>query len=227
MHGYATFNMTVLGPQICCRYETCTARPQNEHSPWKLRSRDICEKAKQYRARNNAKCSKCLFLCNNSDRTWFFNALTFARSLWRCWKPRPSASVFNTSHGTWWMLMHKKKHVWSLYYISIARNYIYWAQTCVCMCVCVCVCVCGGGVGGGKRTFWHVSPTTTQTSLHIRAVRSESLLSAWRNFAILVIQNAFSEDSVQTARMHRLILIPLGTHVFMYVFWVTAHVSLR
>ena len=38
----------------------------------------------------------------------FFNALTFARSLGRCWKPRPPASVFNTSHGTWRMLMHEK-----------------------------------------------------------------------------------------------------------------------
>ena len=27
MHGYATFNMIVPGPQICCRYEMCTARP--------------------------------------------------------------------------------------------------------------------------------------------------------------------------------------------------------
>ena len=27
MHGYATFNMIVSGPQICCRYEMCTARP--------------------------------------------------------------------------------------------------------------------------------------------------------------------------------------------------------
>ena len=24
MHGYATFNMIVPGPQICCRYEMCT-----------------------------------------------------------------------------------------------------------------------------------------------------------------------------------------------------------
>ena len=109
MHGYATFNMIVPGPQICCRHEICTARSQNEHSPWKLRSRDICEKAKQNSARNNAKCSKCFqFLCNNSDETWFFNALPFARSLGRCWKPRPSASVFNTFHGTWRMLMHEK-----------------------------------------------------------------------------------------------------------------------
>ena len=26
IHGYATFNMIVPGPQICCRYEMCTAR---------------------------------------------------------------------------------------------------------------------------------------------------------------------------------------------------------
>ena len=30
------------------------------------------------------------------------------RSFGRCWKPRPLASVFNTSHGTWQMLMHEK-----------------------------------------------------------------------------------------------------------------------
>ena len=47
LHGYATFNMTVPGPQICYRYEMCTARPLNEHSPWKLRSRDIGGKATQ------------------------------------------------------------------------------------------------------------------------------------------------------------------------------------
>ena len=113
MQGYATFNMVVPGPQICCRYEMCTARPQNEYSLWKLRSRDISEKVNQDSARNNTKCSKCFqFLCNNSDRTCFFNAFTpltwFTRSLGRCWKPQPSASVFNTSHGTLRMLMHEK-----------------------------------------------------------------------------------------------------------------------
>ena len=108
MHGYATFSMIVPRPQICCRYEMCTARPQNEHSQWKLRSRDIGEKAKHNSARYNAKYSKCFkLLCNDSDRTWFFNALTFARSLGRCWKQRPPATVFNTSHGTWRMLMHE------------------------------------------------------------------------------------------------------------------------
>ena len=109
MHGYATFSMIVPGPQISCRYKMCTARPKNTHSPWKWRSRDSSEKAKKKSARNNTKCSKCFqFLCNKSDRTWFFNALTFARSFGRCWKPRPSASVFNTSHGVWRMLMHEK-----------------------------------------------------------------------------------------------------------------------
>ena len=40
-----------------------------------------------------------------------------------------------------------------------------------------------------KRTFtsWHMRPTKTQISLRIRAVWSESSLSAWRNFASLAI----------------------------------------
>ena len=107
----------------------CSAWPLNEHSPWKLRLRDISEMAKQNSARNNVKCSKCFsFLCNNSDRTWFFNALTFARSLRRCWKPRPSASVFNTSHGTWRILMHEKPCLIpiinvSTYHLLVSVNY--------------------------------------------------------------------------------------------------------
>ena len=47
MHGYATFNMLVPGPQSCCRHKICTTVPSNEHSPWKKRSCDIGEKAKQ------------------------------------------------------------------------------------------------------------------------------------------------------------------------------------
>ena len=43
----------------------------------------------------------------------------------------------------------------------------------------------------------------TQISLHMEAVWSESSLSAWRNFAFLVIQNMPSEDSYQTAWMCR------------------------
>ena len=58
--------------------------------------------------------------------------------------------------------------------------------------------------------FWHVRPTSTQISLRMRAVWSESSLSAWRNFASLAIQNASSDDSDQTARMRSLICIFAG-----------------
>ena len=61
-----------------------------------------------------------------------------------------------------------------------------------------------------KRTFWHVRPTKAQINLCNRTVWSESPLSAWRKFASLAIQNAHSEDSDQTARMHRLIWIFSG-----------------
>ena len=41
----------------------------------------------------------CIFV-NNSDQTWFFNTLIFARFL--------GPSVYNISVGTWQMLMHEK-----------------------------------------------------------------------------------------------------------------------
>ena len=59
MHGVATFNMLIPGPQNCCCHEMCTALPQIEHCLWKQCSHDIGEKAKQNSARNNAKCCKC------------------------------------------------------------------------------------------------------------------------------------------------------------------------
>ena len=61
-----------------------------------------------------------------------------------------------------------------------------------------------------KRTFWYLRKTKTQISLHIRAVWSESSLSAWRNIASLAIQNEHSEDSEKIARMRRLIWIFAG-----------------
>ena len=50
-------------------------------------------------------------------------------------------------------------------------------------------------------------PTKTQISLHVCAFRSDSFLSAWRNFASLAIQNVPNEDSDQNAKLHRLIWI--------------------
>ena len=72
---------------------------------------------------SNAKCSKCFQCsCNNSDRTWFFNVLTFARSLGRCWKPRPSVLVFNTSLGTWRMLLHESRRILTLEGSGLSGN---------------------------------------------------------------------------------------------------------
>ena len=58
-----------------------------------------------------------------------------------------------------------------------------------------------------KRTFWLIRPTKTQFSLRIRAVWSDYLLSAWRNFVSLAIQNAPGKCFDQTAQMHKLIWI--------------------
>ena len=109
MHGYATFNMLVLGPQNRCRHDMCIACPRTS----KVRGNYVREtsvkrwnKIVQEITRNVAKVFS--FYAIIVIEHVFFNALTFARSLGRCWKPRPSASVFDTSHGTWRMLMHEK-----------------------------------------------------------------------------------------------------------------------
>ena len=53
-----------------------------------------------------------------------FHALTFARSRGRCWKPRPPAAVFNTSLGTWRMLMHWKP-MFDCYFCMNTENICY------------------------------------------------------------------------------------------------------
>ena len=98
MHGYATFNMIVPGPQICCRYQMCTARPWNEHSPWKLCSWDIGEKAKQNSAR----------LTRNVASVFSFYAITpaFQHLPWdlanvNAWKPCLIPILINRGQVTW------------------------------------------------------------------------------------------------------------------------------
>ena len=59
-------------------------------------------------------------------------------------------------------------------------------------------------------TRLHVRPAKTQTSLRVRAVWSESSLSAWRLFWSLATGRVPCEDSDQTARMRRLIWIFAG-----------------
>ena len=70
----------------------------------------------------------------------------------------------------------------------------------------------------GESTFWQMRPPRTQISLRIRAVWSEFVLSAWRNFVPLAIQKAPIEDSDQTAQMRRLIIFA-GRTVLRNVFW--------
>ena len=53
-----------------------------------------------------------------------FHALTFPRSRGRCWKSRQKAAVFNTSQGTWWMLMHWKT-MFDRYYCIKTENICY------------------------------------------------------------------------------------------------------
>ena len=55
---------------------------------------------------------------------FMFHALTFARFRGRCWKPRPSGSVFNTSQETWQMLMHWKT-LFDCYYCIKTENIYY------------------------------------------------------------------------------------------------------
>ena len=109
MHGYAPFNMLLPRPQICCRYEMCTAGPRT----CKVYGNYVRETSVKRRnnivqeiTRNVANVFS--FYAITAIKHVFFNALTFARSLGRYWKPRPSASVFNISHGTWRILMYEK-----------------------------------------------------------------------------------------------------------------------
>ena len=73
-------------------------------------------------------------------------------------------------------------------------------------------CPCHQKMSSNVRssTFWPVHLTQIPISVRIRTVKFESLLSTWRNFASLAIQNAPSEYSDQPARVCRLISITAG-----------------
>ena len=108
MHGYATFSLIVPGPHDCCCYEIVLPGPRTSIV------RGNCVRETSVKRRNKImqeitrNVANFQFLCNNSDRTWFFNALTVTTSLGRCWNPRPPASVFNISLDPSRMLMREK-----------------------------------------------------------------------------------------------------------------------
>ena len=109
MHGYATFNMTVPGHRFAAVRRCVLPGPRTSivHGNC-VRETSVKRQNKLVQEITRNVANVFSFLCNNIDRTWFFNALPFARPLGRCWKPRPSASVFNPFHGTWRMFMHEK-----------------------------------------------------------------------------------------------------------------------
>ena len=108
MHDYATFNMLIPGHRIAA-VTRCVLPCPRTIIVWgnSFRATSVKRRNKLVQDITQNVANVFNFLCNNSDRTWFFNALTFARSLGKCWKPQLSASVSNTSHGTWRMLMHE------------------------------------------------------------------------------------------------------------------------
>ena len=69
MHGYATSNVIVPGPQICCHYEMCILpSPRTSIVRGNYVRETLVKKAEQNSARNNAKYSKGIqFLCNISN----------------------------------------------------------------------------------------------------------------------------------------------------------------
>ena len=93
MHGYATFNMLIPGHRIAAITRCVLPCPRTSI----VRGNSV--RATSVKRRNKIVQECFQFLCNNSDRIWFFNALTFVRS---------SALVFNISHGAWRLLMHEK-----------------------------------------------------------------------------------------------------------------------
>ena len=75
---------------------------------------------------NGTPCEKIVLLSSllNKGSDHCAELQTFARSLGRCWKPRPKAAVFNTSQGTWRMLMHLKT-MFDRYYCIKTENICY------------------------------------------------------------------------------------------------------
>ena len=101
MHGYATFNIIVPGHRFAAVTRCVLPGPRTSiirgnyvRETSVKRRNEIVKKTKQKKKTKKKKkhththktqnvANVFQFLCNNCDRTWFFNALTFARSLGR------------------------------------------------------------------------------------------------------------------------------------------------
>ena len=93
MHDFATFNMTVPGHRFAAVTRCVLPDPRTSI----VRGNCVRETSVKRRNKIVQELTRNVenvfsFLCNNSDRTCFFNALTFTGLLGRCWR----------------MLMHEK-----------------------------------------------------------------------------------------------------------------------
>ena len=77
-----------------------------------------------------------MFLCNNSDQTWFYDTFTSSGPLRRCWSPHLSGSGFNISLGAEGMLMHRKSCLIPIYLHLLLTSlrlthFVYFYTSCV------------------------------------------------------------------------------------------------
>ena len=124
------------------------------------------------------------------------------------WRIEPVTSwipVGQASNGAAGLGTHKKRDrvVW----------FCWWSSKCACVAIKWGKCE----PRHDKTNKVSVRPVKTQISLGIRPVWSESSLSAWRKHGSLATHWAHSEDSDQTGRMPRLILVFAGHTVTLLV----------
>ena len=104
MLGYATFNMIVPGPQICCRYEMSGPRTSIVRRNY-VRETSVKRRNKIVQE-----------ITRNVANVFSFYAIIAIEHGFQCINIRQvprevlktAASIFNTSFGTWRMLMHEK-----------------------------------------------------------------------------------------------------------------------
>ena len=186
MHGYATFNMPIVRGN--CDRETSVTRRN---------------KIVQEITQNVANIFS--FLYNNSDRTCFFNALTFDRSLRRCWKPRPPASVFNTSLGTWRMLLHKKPCLIPIIADSLLCLYVGYCNCVVVFCQCLSCRRLGKAVRNDCSIFWATylfinGHVTCNTAHAFQTVIERLSIVKWIKMRLLIRRTRKYKSEVQRER---------------------------
>ena len=114
-----------------------------------------------------------------------FHALTYAKSLGRCWKPRPEAAVFNTSLGTWRMLMHWKTMFDRYYCLKtetvcyVSRYFLHYFVSpfhrCLANAICTSYARSRAGQYTSRNSSTSVAPVRSYWKLRSRALTAHEL----------------------------------------------------